>query len=277
MTSQTWSTAGTYAFTVPSAGVTSLRVQCWAAGAGGAAAGAVFALQLGYEPSETLYNAGGGGSGEYAEEPSYAVTANEELTVTVGAAGAAGVPSGTILQTNGQNGANTTVGPVHGTPAVIAHGGHGGTSEMTATLTAPGGAGGSGSGNAINYPGATGGTGNDATGLGGGGASSAGPSSAGNPGQTPPDSQSTPALGGAAVSGGGAGGGGGSNGGGGGSGGDGQGGAGPGGAGGGGSVSASDFGSTVYYNGGNGADGQVIFTWTVEAPSTSGALLLAFP
>jgi hypothetical protein len=69
----TQSTPGTYTFTVP-AGVTSLSVACWGAGAGGTG-------------GNSSNGQGAGGGGAYAGEPNYAVVPGDVITYVVGAGG----------------------------------------------------------------------------------------------------------------------------------------------------------------------------------------------
>lgn len=78
--------AGTNTWT-PGTGITTARIQLWAAGAGG---------QWASGP--------GGGSGEYAENPTLAVTAGTPYTVAIGAGGNAGTSS----SGTGKAGADTT-------------------------------------------------------------------------------------------------------------------------------------------------------------------------
>lgn len=173
----TYSTNGTYQFTVPT-GVTSLNVKCWGAGAGG---GGGSASQGGES----------GGGGEFAEEPSYAVNPGDICTVIVGKGGQGGA--------TGNPGANGSVtqfnDPTNGV-SITANPGIAGVNFL-------GGAGGSGSMNTVHYPG---GNGNSASGnTGGAGAgSSAGSTGEGNQGNE--STSSTGAAGATAPSGGGNGG-----------------------------------------------------------------------
>jgi uncharacterized repeat protein (TIGR01451 family) len=134
--SQTFSTPGTYTFTVPSA-VTSITVQAW--GGGGGARG------------DGTDRRGGGGGGAYASSI-IPVTTGQTYTVVVGTGG--------ISTSNpGQSGQSSTFG----NNLVVAAGGTGGSND--------GGAGGTvaASIGTIRYAGGTGGTRGDTGGGGGGG------------------------------------------------------------------------------------------------------------
>lgn len=185
----TYSTTGVYFFTVPT-GITTLRVQCWGAGAGAGGGNA----QQGGE---------GGGGGEYSEEPAYAVAAGQVYQIFVGDGGTGGF-TGHV----GSDGGDTTFGVTATGPgvlnglAVIANGGSAGGGFA-------GGNGGTGSINTIHFDGGNGASGSGNTG-GNGGGGSGGPSGQGNAGQQ--SLSSTGAAGGAAVPSGGAGGSGGNNG-----------------------------------------------------------------
>lgn len=167
-TSQTWSTAGTYSFTVPTS-VSTMRVQGWGAGAGGGGGGA------------TSEGGESGGGGEYAEEPHLSVNPGDVYTIFVGAGGQGGFN----FQGGGQGG-TTTVTPPNTSlnPPVVANG-------AGPTANYQGGSGGTGSSNTIHYDG---GDGADAAhgGGGAGGGSSAGPTGEGNQG-----SEATSSTGGA--------------------------------------------------------------------------------
>src|SRR5262249_8711895 len=121
----------------------SIDAKCWAAGA------PVINLSAATNPF------GGGGGGEFAEEPFLAVTAGQAITAT------AGIGDGSAT-------ANTAFG------TVVAHGG------STGGVFPPGlgGAGGTGSANTIHFDGGPGGASSSTTG-GGEGGSSAGWHSAG--------------------------------------------------------------------------------------------------
>ena len=181
----------------------------------------------------------GGGGGEYAAEPALAVTPGSSYAYSVGAAGSGGTSTG-----SGTSGGNTTF---HGDAVTVtAHGGGGGNSSG-------GGSGGSGSSNTDHHSGGHGGAQSSAFhGMGGG--SSGGTATAGNAVGT---DVKTAAL---AVAGGGQGG---------------QGGnstspyygyhpgSGPGGGGGGGGANTKGQGP-----GGDGADGQILLTYSVSGPET---------
>jgi hypothetical protein len=149
----TWTqaAAGTYTWTCP-AGVTAVKVECWAGGGGGGGNARC-----------------GGGGGEYAAEAALAVSAGVGYTVVVGAAGAGAAGAGATA------GGNSTFA----TTSVVAHGGGGGGASG-----APGTAG-TGSTNTIHFNGGLGGDTNGGSGAGGGGGgSSAGTAGAGNAGGT---------------------------------------------------------------------------------------------
>ena len=147
--SQTFGTAGTYTFTVPT-GVTSITVQAW--GGGGGARG------------DGTDARGGGGGGAYASSV-LVVTPGQTFTVVVGA-------GGTATSNPGQSGQNA----VFGNDLVIAAGGTGGTNS--------GGAGGTvaASIGTTRFAGGTGGSRSTASGAGGGGGGSAFATSNGNNG-----------------------------------------------------------------------------------------------
>lgn len=187
--SATFPTNGTYLWTVPT-GITSVRVQCWGAAAGGS----------GCNPTSSSNQGGpGGGAGEYAEEPSYPVMPGQVFQIVVGNGGQGGAAGFT-----GGDGTVTQFYPV---------GGGGLTVTANPGLTSPdlqnGGAGGSGSSNTIHFDGGGGASSNGGTG-GGGGGSSASAAGQGNPGNTA--TGATGGTGGAGISGGGAGGAGGNSG-----------------------------------------------------------------
>jgi hypothetical protein len=73
----TQSAAGSYTWVCP-AGITSVMVECWGAGAGGGGGG----------PSQ---GGEGGGGGAYAAEPAYAVTPGTSYTYVVGSGGTGGL------------------------------------------------------------------------------------------------------------------------------------------------------------------------------------------
>ena len=182
----TFATNGNYLWTVPSSftGPTSIRIQCWGAGAGGG----------GGSPSQ-----GGesGGAGEYAEEPSFTVYPNSVYTIIVGQGGSGGATGnpgsnggGTVFQYQGGGGSNVTANP------------------GLAGINFVGGVGGSGSTNTIHYDGGDGANASGNTG-GAGGGGSGGPAGEGNDGNQ--SSSSSGAAGASAVSGGGAGGAGGNS------------------------------------------------------------------
>jgi Concanavalin A-like lectin/glucanases superfamily len=85
-TTTTQTTPGAYTFTVP-AGVTSLNVQCWGAGAGGTG-------------GNSSNGQGAGGGGAYAGEPNYTVVPGDVIHYTVGAGGT-GDPVGSSSHPSG--------------------------------------------------------------------------------------------------------------------------------------------------------------------------------
>jgi len=219
-TTLTLTTAGGGTFT-PQAGVTSLKVECWWAGAGGQPGGA--------PGSYSGFGGAGGPGGEYACEPNYTVTPLVPLNYTIGAKGVKANPG-----QFGNPGGNTTFDN-----AVVAHGG----SAAIGGLVRPGG---TGSTNTLHFNGGANGVPGGAGGGGGGG--SAGTSQSGNPGTSSVFGLNPGGAGGAAVPGGAAGGSGGNNGA------VGSNGAAPGGGGGGG-------GDNGQHAAGDGADGQIRITY----------------
>lgn len=173
MTTETFTTAGTFTWTAP-ANVTQVFVECWGGGGGSTGGGNVLGA--------------GGGGGEYAAESAYSVTPGNSYTYVVGIAGSS---------VNGSPGGNGGDSSFDGT-GVVAHGGKGGTATGS---SGTGGAGGTGSTNAIHFNGGHGGAVHFKDDGGAGGGGSGGSASAGNNGAdaTP----SGPGAGGAAVTGGG--------------------------------------------------------------------------
>jgi Concanavalin A-like lectin/glucanases superfamily len=174
-TTVTESTPGTYTFTVP-AGVTTLNIQCWGAGAGGTGGGA------------TQGQAGGGG-GAYSGEPAYAVSPGDIISYVVGAGGA-GDHVGTSSSPDGGNTQFDTTG-VAGS-GVLANGGQAYNGSINY------GPGGSSSGNTVSFAGGNGGPlsygqsngsggggSGGSTGNGGGGSQGGGAGRAGNGGGEP--------------------------------------------------------------------------------------------
>ena len=184
----TFATNGVYQWTCPT-GITTARVRCWGAAAGGS----------GCNPGSRSNQGGpGAGAGEYAEEPSYPVIPGQVYTVVVGNGGQGGAAGFT-----GTDGTITQFYPVGGGLTVTANQG------LTSVDLQNGGAGGSGSSNTIHFDGGNGASANGGTG-GGGGGSSGSQAGQGNPGNTA--TGATGGTGGAAISGGGAGGAGGNSG-----------------------------------------------------------------
>jgi hypothetical protein len=158
--SQTYSTAGTYTFTVP-AGVTRVKVEAWGSGAGG---------------NNNISRGGGGGA--YAGNNSVPVTPGATYTITVGVGADVG---------SGDNGQNSSFGSLvvaagasgasggsvaNSTGTIVFAGGNGGTSNGA------GGAGGGGSAGA----GGAGGNGGNTNNSNGGSAGAAGIAGSGSAG-----------------------------------------------------------------------------------------------
>jgi hypothetical protein len=169
---------GTFTWTPP-AGVTSAKIECWGAGAGG-------------NGGNTINGGYGGGGGEYACEPAYPVVPGQAYTYVVGNGG-----SGGTTGNPGQDGSDTifdadNAGGLAWLGGVFAGGAtafHGGTGSLNTIAydggdaggsTANGGGGGGGSGGSAG-PGGTGGS--TSVGVGGtGGAAGAGGGAAGGTG-----------------------------------------------------------------------------------------------
>lgn len=125
--SQFYGAPGTYYFTVPS-GVTSMSASVIGAGGGGGGSD-------GYGDNHA---GGGGGSGGYWSG-SFAVSAGQVITVTVGAGGAPAdwtfngnyicLPGGTTSNKNGASGGNTTISDSAGTIMVTGGQGAGGNTS----------------------------------------------------------------------------------------------------------------------------------------------------
>ncbi|GEM_PF-305424 len=230
-TTVTYTASGT--FTVPPAGVTSVNVETWGAGGGGG----------GIAGNQSRWGAaGGGGGGAYAKKINIAVVPGNSYTVTVGTGGTSGVAGTdswflnitTVLAKGGSAGVNVP----NDAPGSSQAGGNGGLASQCI-------------GDFV-YSGGNGASGNYASLYGGGGGSSAGSSLDGT--------TATNATGGIAPQDGGDGGNGrattsgvGS----------------PGviyGGGGGGALKLP--GENPGQNGGNGANGTVVITYTVSAAPT---------
>lgn len=113
-------------FVVP-AGVTSLtRVQCWGGGGGGGGSNGTGAAEQ---------SGGGGGGGAYAEVANFVVVPLDNLTITVGVGGTAGV-GGDGTDTDGGNASATSIGDAS---IVEALGGNGGLSGTNGGIKGPGG------------------------------------------------------------------------------------------------------------------------------------------
>lgn len=224
---QTWTVGGTYSWIAPD-GAESAAGTATASGSGGGgmAAGAG--------------GASGGGAGEWAGEPAIAITPGHTYTVIVGTGGTGG-------DTTGGAGNPGSLSSFQGDALLLR------ANPGTAANHGTGGVGGTGSTNSEHNDGGDGFNSSGTEGMGGtsgGGGSSGGPGAPGNQGRQPDGAAAVP---------------------GGGPGGDGAGPtwddgpgnapyAGPGGGGGG----AQTFNSGVGYVGGQGADGQVTLSWTVQ-------------
>lgn len=226
---QTFNASGTWQ---APAGVASVKVECWGGGgAGGMGTG---------NPAE----GGGGAGGAYARKNDYAVTSGSTYTVTVGAATGAHNTT-TVVNGNDSWFDNNTTG-------VLAKGGAGG---VAATVNSTNGAGGTGSSTGcigdVTFAGGSGALGDFANsltgGAGGGGAGDAGAGGAasGNTGGTGGTSGGGAGANGVADSTAGAAG------------------TAPGGGG-----SGGDANTTTDRNGGSGAAGRVILTWTFATVPT---------
>lgn len=184
---QTYSTPGTYTWTVPPC-VTSVTVQVWGGGGGGGGA----ASNQNQNGDEACSQGGGGGGGGFASR-TYTVIPGETYTVVVGAGGNGGAGGSSSAAANdGQSGGNSTFnGPATAATGILtAFGGNGGggawsrnTSNGFTLHIGFDGSGGNG-GNGINgtsfFTGGNGSSGRhsascyDVSGGGGGGAGSAG-------------------------------------------------------------------------------------------------------
>lgn len=228
---QTFTASATW--TCP-AGVTSVQAECWGGGGGGG----------GDDRGDSGSGGGGAGGGAYAKKLTISVTAGVGYTVNVGSAGVGG------LGTAGGNG--TSGGPswFNTTATVLAVGGDRGQGGINAGFHGNGGA----SSACIGDTKFSGGNGGDGSAFdaGGGAGSSGGTAGNGNNGTNAVST--TPGVGGSAPTGGGAGGNGNTD--------TGSPGSVPGGGGGGGG-SISGF-----KDGGIGASGKVVLTWTASAGSS---------
>jgi hypothetical protein len=191
------------------AGVTAVKAECWGGGAGGGS---------GESSSSRSDGGGGGGSGEYAQEPSLAVTPGDVYTFTVGAGGA----GGSVVTAGG-----TTTFPGDSV-SVVANG------APSGNFVSPG-TGGTGSANSIHFNGGNGGNGSGSTvpsdSAGGGGGGSPSQNNGGGTGGNA--SGATPGAGGSSAFGG------------------------PGGAGSAGGSAVSGVAGTVPGGGGGGGNGDI--------------------
>lgn len=147
---QAWQQSGSFNFVVP-AGVVKLDVACWGAGGGG-----------GFTAAGAGVHGGGGGAGGGAHKI-WTVNPGDTLTVVVGGGGA-GVPGGTLTDTDGGAGADSTV--TLGGTTITGKGGFGGKSATNGSV---GGAGGIANNGDVNIEGGVGTSG--ITGRGGAGGS----------------------------------------------------------------------------------------------------------
>lgn len=151
-TTDTYSTAGTYTWTCPSAGVVggTITVKTWGGGAGGGVS--------------SSSREGGGGGGAYSED-TFTPTPGAGYTVVVGAGNGPGVAGGdSYFNTSG------TIMAKGGSAGVTITGGAGGLASSSVGTT--------------KFSGGTGGTSGLAN-VGGGGGSSAGPAANGGNGGAP--------------------------------------------------------------------------------------------
>ena len=111
--SQSYSTSGTYTYTVP-AGVNQITALIASGGGGGGGGG--------YNSGWAVSSSGGGGGGSNSTIAKINVIAGQQLAVVVGKGGAGGLPGNTnVGQTSGVNGTGSSVG------SVVVAGGGGGT------------------------------------------------------------------------------------------------------------------------------------------------------
>lgn len=193
-TTETFSTPGTYSWTVPAC-VTSVTVQVWGGGGGG---GGSISIMRSSNDSEACSGAGGGGGGGFSER-TFPVIPGQTYTVTVGDGGIGGASgngtSGSGITTppsaGGNGGASSFIGHTFN---IAATGGIGGNpagaynnnNNNDVNAFGTGGAGGVGSGGILNFNGGNGAAGllfNFSTDKSGGGGGAAGPG--GNGGNAP--------------------------------------------------------------------------------------------
>ncbi len=231
----TLNSAGTYTFKVP-AGVTCIKVAAWGGGGGGGAVNGQSAEKA----------AGGGKGGSFVRTNTFTVTPGQTYTVTVGTAGAAGTTSS---QDGGDGGTSSFAG--NGIN-IIAAGGNGGNGINSNSNSAAGGQTGSNGTNTftgvtqdVSASGGDGSGGSTGSNYSGGGGSGAGPISPynGDPASNQTGGDGDPVGGG--------------------DGGNGQSGTGTGssGSGSGGAGGGARTTNSNDYNGGEGADGQIIISW----------------
>ena len=192
-TTTTFSTPGTFTWTVPPC-VTSITVDAWGAGGGGGGAWVkmdnsttdVFGTAI-----EACAGGGGGGGGGFSRQ-TYAVVPGQTYTIVVGAGGIGGVSAttplnNTAVQNGGNGGASTFSGNTY---SLTAGGGNGGVKAYSYNSGFPsahlrtGGAGGTGGVGTLfnggNGSGGSGGSSFDFSGAGGGGAGTTSPGGAAN-------------------------------------------------------------------------------------------------
>jgi hypothetical protein len=155
---QTYSTPGTYTFTVP-AGVTTVTVKAWGGGGGGGHSD---------DGNSGQSSGGGGGGGGGYRTGTFTVSGGQIITVVVGGGGVGANDDGEA----GTSGGNSSA--AHSSGTITANGGAGGGAGVNETTPGSGGAGGSGSGGSGGFTGGTGAAGGASTGgKGGGGAGDA--------------------------------------------------------------------------------------------------------
>ena len=183
---QTYTTPGTYTWTVPPC-VTEVTVKVWGAGGGGGGASSRQTTAT----NEACSQGGGGGGGGFSTR-TYSVTPGDTYTIVVGAGGAGGVGADNTAVPGATGGASTFAGPAT-VPfgPLTGNGGAGGggaTSNNTENFSehthigsnGNGGAGGGGANGTANYIGGSGSAGShsggckDISGAGGGGAGTTG-------------------------------------------------------------------------------------------------------
>jgi gliding motility-associated-like protein len=209
-TTETFSTPGTFSWTVPAC-VNSVTVEVWGGGGGGGAVWSRFDPPSNSPSSDEICTgAGGGGGGGYTRR-TYTVVPGQTYTIVVGSGGIGGIVNNSLSTNRAQNGSpggnSTFSGPATLGPGTLtAFGGNGGgaanilrsclggcSGAVHQGVNGPGGTGGSAANGTSTFTGGNGGGGNhsssteDRSGSGGGGAGSAGNGGNGtNAGSPPP-------------------------------------------------------------------------------------------